>query len=319
MNAYSKFSELKPKLYPLEEQRKNLLQKLQNQLFLGVALFLAGAAFLYAVLIPLAIEAGLADVGFFGYFLWGFLLYALFSYLRANSLKQYQETVKNSVLTELISSADPNLSYKPTSCVAENDFEKSGLFDESVSKYNGEDLISGERNGCSFRLSELEVDEGTSKHPNIFFHGIFMIIDLAETVHGQTFILPANYKESLGSKISKKLWSGGRSGEPVDIMDEEFNEIFKVISDDPISTQQLLNPSFRKILIELEEQFDCDLRLCLKEQQLYLAIATWEDMFAISHKENLLNSALVQDSEEDLNLLLQAVDVLSTKEQKEVH
>jgi hypothetical protein len=318
MNAYSKFSELKPKLYQLEKEREGLLQTLQNQIFIGITLLLSGATAIYYVLIPAATSAGWVNHELMAFLLWGGLVYTVFSFLHDKSIGQYQKKIKDQVLNQLISSTDPNLSYDPTACIAENDFEASSLFDEGVSKYDGEDLITGQRNGYSFRLSELEVDKGTNKHPHVFFHGIFMIIDLAEAVRGQTFILPADYQESLVSRISKKLWNGGRSGEPVAIIDEEFNDIFKIISDDPLRAQQLLTPSFREVLIELEDQFVGELRLCIKGNQLYLAIATWEGLFAISHKDNLLNPEVIEDFEEDLNMLLQLVDVLSAKAEKEI-
>ncbi len=265
------YRELSPELQKLEEERLNLLKKI-NKLKLGLiatALILsAGAAYgkIYWLIAVIVVA--------------GIIMYA-FSYRRL--IKPYRDEYKTKIFTVMVATLGTGLSYDQYGKIDEALIRKSGLFPE-FDTVKSEDVIKGDFDQYSFTQAEISLYyDKPDKRPESggayrwLFRGLFFAGQTKETFPADLWILAKD--RPLGNEL-KEITSNLHEV-PVN-GHKDFTKNFKVYSRDvEAATRMLQENDLNKIMIIKDEAIDDEVYMDFSfiGNQVFIAISSAKDLF----------------------------------------
>lgn len=174
------------------------------------------------------------------------------------------------------------LDYEPGCFLAENVFERSGLFAERWNSYGGEDCVGGRVGETEFKLSELDVrrTRGEDKSDVVVFHGLFVVADFHKSFRGRTYLFPDVAERELGffGRALQKLDSVPGCS-LVELESPTFEQHFAVYSSDPIEARYILSPSLMERILAFRQRAGRPLRIAFADESLYLALPSAANLF----------------------------------------
>lgn len=191
-------------------------------------------------------------------------------------------------------------SYEANRYIDAKDIINSSIFD-SFDNQGGNDLITGNSSGVSFKFSDLWLEKDTlmpdgDMQSLCVFRGIFFMADFSKNINSNTYIL---------SKKSKNL--------PKIPMDNVlFNSSFNVYSDNIQNAMYLITPNFMDKVLSLKNQFENSIiDICFKDSKIYIAIENFEDNFEPDIAKDLITNNPINDIVADLGAVLDIVKLLN--------
>lgn len=190
INNFDSFYDIKLKPYINELQQQN---KKADRWGIGIIVF----AF---ALIPVIIY-GLNDAsGSPGKFLIVVMVALVVISARnyASISNSFETNFKEQVIKQIIGFIQPGLAYKPDVYMSSSYFRNSGLFINRYNVYDGDDMIEGVYKNISFKCSELNVyDRSTRGSILQVFHGLFFAAPVSDKFSSGTYIYKKDEEQYL--------------------------------------------------------------------------------------------------------------------------
>lgn len=136
------------------------------------------------------------------------------------SFATFRTRYKSQVSAPVVGFLDPSFTYEPDAHLGKNEVIEAALFPEQASTLSGEDLITGEIEGRSFRVSEImlrgsESSGGNKQTIHEYFHGLFLVLSPGRTVGSRVWLrtpgAPLTAEEDVQAKLEEHFLSLGEA------------------------------------------------------------------------------------------------------------
>jgi len=296
---------LMPDLTVLEQQRKNILQKVM--IVIAVTLGLGGIAFIFltqnmgemgpAVIIPAA------------------LCLIIGGGICAVLTRGYVSDFKSIVIGRIVQFIGEDLTYNPSGCIPKSTFMLSKIFTTKPNRYKGDDYVSGKVGATQIQFSELnavyESGSGKNRHRTTVFKGIFFVADFNKHFHGETVVLPDTAEKMFGW-LGQKLQSlNVFRGELIKLEDPEFESHFVVYGSDQIEARYILSTSLMERITNFKKKTGRRIHLSFIGSMVFVAVWYSRNLFEPKLFTTLLDFAPIRQYYEDLQLIIGIVDDLN--------
>ena len=234
------------------------------------------------------------------------------------TLEEYRSFYKNVFVSTVVADIDSNFTYEPHKGISAKEFYKSGIY-RRVNFY-GEDQISGTYANVKFQLSEAikvekTYDSNGSKDPYLALLRVSKVIYDEYMDFSGTVLVCEFYKNFKGQTIlaDKKVLNTKISGEKEILDDTEFNNEFRVFTDDKIEARYLLSPGFMQRLREVKQGFDSAVSLsaAFMDDKFYLFLNGAKDRFESSLFDPPPSLSDTQAIKDEILRLLRVIDELN--------
>ncbi|MEN8185789.1 MAG: DUF3137 domain-containing protein [Bacteroidota bacterium] len=253
-------NQLKPALESYEDDRKELKKKYIIGLT-GVLVPIA-ALFIFKKDITIPTIVGIFSVvAIFIYFL-----------IQVDKDKKiYIMKFKEGVVKHVVKLINPDWKYNSEDMISQSDFMASNIFPNKISKYKGDDLVTGVIDKTDFQFSELEVKDevkrGDKTEDRIFFSGLFAHADFNKEIQGETYVLPER-----GVKKYRDL-------ELIKLENPEFEKYFMAFGTDQIESRYVLTPTMMEAMMSIKKKYPNPVYFSFKGSRVYLAMSFGLDLF----------------------------------------
>jgi len=191
---------------------------------------------------------------------------------------------KDIVLRKVLAVVTPEMRYDREKFIPKEQFQKSGIYRQTISRYSGEDGFFGKYEGVDLMFSEVHAEERrtstdskgrTTTHYVTIFKGVFFIADFNKDFRTSTFVFP-----SVGWRWLKKL--GAPSGTRLITLESpEFEKMFAVYAQDAIEARYILTPNIMERMMAIQRRFPGDVAFAFHASAIYIAIPSSTDFFEI--------------------------------------
>lgn len=221
------------------------------------------------------------------------------SFVKISSKKNLTQSFKLNLITPLLAKLKPEIAYEPNSFILEDSFNSSNLFSRP-DRYKGEDLFHGKHEKTSFSFSEIHAEKEhkskNSKSYTTIFRGVFMVADFNKHIKNETYVFTS------GGKWFSKF-------KRVRLENPEFEDNFKVYSDNEIEARYILTPSLMEKIIGLEREFNAQLYISFIGCNVYIALKNNENFFEPDMTKEV-TSEMVSDIVAEIDACIEIIDEL---------
>lgn len=286
-------NKLKPALESIEGQRKSILYKyifcIVGALGSFAAAFFLAETYIFVFYLAIAVILGL---GYYMFFVIG------------KHKKAYRAIYKQDVVKAIVELINPDWSYESDGRISENDYRRSQLFNTSLDKYEGDDLVKGVIEKTDFQFSELHTQYRTYKTDSegkreeewhTVFKGLFAHADFNKEIKGRTFILPEHAKKDF-TKYSLSEKDGGET-KLVKLENPEFEKIFKVFGTDQIESRYVLTPTMMEAMVNIYNKYKRRVHFSFIGSRVFVAMSFNKDLF----EPRILKSGVRFEDMEQMN------------------
>lgn len=231
--------------------------------------------------------------------------------------EKFRSHFKKNVIGPVIQYVSSDLSYTPDGTISKSDFESSGLFEEEVASYKGEDLVEGQVDHTHIRFSEVHAQYVTTSSNSrtrtswhTLFKGQFFVADFNNQFQGRTVVLPdyaEKYFGSLGQKLDSKIF---RRDDLVRLEDPVFEKEFRVYTTDPDEAREILSPALMRRILEIKQRLKVPVHLGFVNSNLYMAISIKKNMFEPRIMRSILDFEMMREYLEDVILAVGIVEYI---------
>lgn len=289
---------LLPVLQELELER----QKLVRSFFLYIAGGLVAAVPLFLFVHPLA---GIASI------ITALVIY----YIKFGSTISEKKThFKEKVIGKTVTFLHGKLSYDHKRCIDKATYHRSKLYLENISRYNGDDLVSGMVDKTAIRFCELHTQQVRKSGKNTtvvtIFRGLFFIADFNKKFIGETFVLPDTAESafgSLGTFFQKMNFSRPQL---VKLEDLEFEKAFAVYGTDQIEARYILSPALMQRIMGFKKKTGKNISMSFIDANVFIGIPVSKDLFEAPLFSSLVNYAMIEEYYSYLALCIGIVEDL---------
>lgn len=305
--------QLQYKLQPLEDLR--LEYKKQLKIFrITVIVSLVALAAIVWLLQYFQLGFG-AIILVIGYAVWYFVkLYPL----KNDLTEKFHKEIVPHIISEFVSQTN----FQPDGCINYHDYYASHIFQKSVDKYDGGNLITGLLGQTALQFSNLHTQykttttdsKGNTKTEwHTIFKGVFLIADSNKNFNGEIYILPDTAERLLGGIgrwMQDKFGSSGR-GEMIYMEDPDFEKRYVVYATDPVEARYILTPSMQHYFLELSNRYgkDC-VHASFVNGKLHLALSGYFELFTINLSRSFKDEQTTKHYVENLVRILSSVEIL---------
>lgn len=213
----------------------------------------------------------------------------LYIYIKRNIvfaplLKEYKTTV----IPQLLHFIDPRLTYDSTKGIDEQEFNKSGLF-EAPTTYTSEDLVTGDLDTFSIRLSDVQAmrrnsykGQSSSKSTmTTVLSGFYGYAKLSKSFSSPVFIKPTYTGIAMADTLLKSFMSlsvvetlkDHLHVQPIKTGNAEFDSYFLVRSQEEKEVKRVVNPLFIQMLLAFKKQVEVPVHIGLVENELHVGFS----------------------------------------------
>lgn len=289
---------LLPVLHELEAER----QKLVRSLFLYVGGGLVLAVPLFAFVHPIA---GFAPP----------ILALVVYYIKFGStISAKKARFKQEIIGKTVTFLHGDLSYDHTRYIDKSTYHRSKLYLENISRYNGDDLVSGKVGKTAIRFCELHTQQVRKSGKNTtvvtIFRGLFFIADFNKKFIGETFVLPDLAEStfgSLGTFFQKMNMSRPKL---VKLEDIEFEKAFAVYGTDQIEARYILSTALMQRIMGFRKKTGKSISMSFIDSNVFIGIPVSKDLFEAPMFSTLVNYSLIAEYYNYLALCIGIVEDL---------
>lgn len=289
---------LLPVLQEIETERK----KLVSTFFLYAAGGAAAGLPLFAFVHPLA-----GVIPFV-------IAFIIFYFKFGRRIGELKTSFKERVVGGIVKFLQADLLYDHTRCIPESIYHKSKLYLSNISRYHGDDLVSGMVDKTAIRFCELHTQQvrksGKNTQVVTIFRGLFFVADFNKNFIGETFVLPDTAESTfggLGTFFQKMNMSRPKL---VKLEDIEFEKAFAVYGTDQIEARYILSTALMQRIMEFRKKTRTTISLSFLQSQVYIGIPVNRDLFEAPMFSTLVNYTMVVDYYNYLALCIGIVEDL---------
>ena len=194
---------------------------------------------------------------------------------------------KDTILQKTLAFVAPGMRYDRKKFIPLSEFKKSGIYTESISRYDGEDCFLGKYEEVDLAFSEVHaqklVSNGKSSHHVTIFKGVFFIADFNKDFHTSTFVLPNRAEEVLGTSFGRwaKKMDISHKGKLIRLENPEFEKMFAVYAQDAIEARYILTPNIMERMMAIQRRFPGDVAFAFHASAIYITIPSKTDFFEL--------------------------------------
>ncbi|URN95695.1 MAG: DUF3137 domain-containing protein [Candidatus Pristimantibacillus lignocellulolyticus] len=196
--------------------------------------------------------------------------------------------------------------YYPQDRMDDRWIQSCKLFDFTIDKTTGEDLLIGQLGLTEFRFSELtliEITETTDSKGNrstteeTRFSGVLFVADFKKDFSGITILQSRNvvppgsglFKKMFGSFKKYSMVGSSRAAKiAIELESEQFNAHFNVRTSNDIEARYLLSPNLMEQILEFKKSHSEQIDISFVDSYMCIAIASDSNYFEEPmHKTNV--------------------------------
>ncbi len=252
-----------PVLTSLEAERRLIVNRNYNIIFISMAIILLGALFAF----------DLEELGILiGTLILGLIVYFVFANKGASGWRdKYKKQVIEAIVKSFFGETGQ---YEPHSGHSESEFIDTNLFDRSPDRFHSEDLIKGKVDKTLICFSEVHAEYKTTGSKgktnwHTLFKGFLFTADFNKHFNGRTIIK------------QKSFWNFLSHGN-IELENPAFREEFAVYANDPIEARYILSPALMEKMLQLNKNWGESLGFSFIQSQVKIAIPMHVDFFEIS-------------------------------------
>jgi hypothetical protein len=291
-------STLLPVLQELEAERQMLVRKFllfgAGGLVLAVPLF----AFVHPI-------AGIAPIiiAFFVYYI-----------KFGSTISEKKVRFKREIIGKTVTFLHGDLSYDHTRCIDKSTYTRSKLYLENISRYNGDDLVSGTVGKTAIRFCELHTQQVRKSGKNTtvvtIFRGLFFIGDFNKKFIGETFVLPDIAESTFGSLGTFFQKMNISRPKLVKLEDIEFEKAFAVYGTDQIEARYILSTALMQRIMGFKKKTGKDISMSFIDSNVFIGIPVAKDLFEAPLFSSLVNYSMIEEYYQYLALCISIVEDL---------
>ena len=289
---------LLPVLQELEAERKMLIRKFL--LFVGGGLALGIPTFLF--MHPLA---GIAII----------VIAVVAYYIKFGSTISEKKTrFKREVIGKTVTFLHGGLSYDHTRCIDKTTYHRSKLYLDNISRYYGDDLVSGTVDKTAIRFCELHTQQvrksGKDTTVVTIFRGLFFIADFNKKFIGETFVLPDVAESTFGSLGTFFQKMNISRPKLVKLEDIEFEKAFAVYGTDQIEARYILSPALMQRIMGFKKKTGKNISMSFIDSSVFVGIPIAKNLFEAPTFSTLVNYSMIAEYYNYLALCIGIVEDL---------
>ena len=187
----------------------------------------------------------------------------VYSFVKARA--EFTRKCAKLAIKRIVAALSRELTYKPSSALAQQQFVAMDLFPGRVERFKSRDEITGKVGGPKYAVHHVHAS-GTEKRATIF-DGVIVKIDFADPFPGHTIVIPdASTEEGAsgpGTRVKKDL---------VFLKNPAFEERFSVYASDYYDARRLLTPKLMEVIMDAATTINAEVRLAFVQRSLFVAV-----------------------------------------------
>jgi hypothetical protein len=289
---------LLPVLHELEAERQKLVRNFL--LYMAGALVLAFPLFVFVHPVAGAAPLIIAIVAYYIKF--------------GQTISEKKNRFKQEIIGKTVTFLHGNLSYDHTRCIDKATYFRSKLYLENISRYNGDDLVSGTVGKTAIRFCELHTQQVRKSGKNTtvvtIFRGLFFIADFNKKFIGETFVLQDTAESTFGSLGTFFQKMNISRPKLVKLEDIEFEKAFAVYGTDQIEARYILSTSLMQRIMEFRNKTGKNISLSFIDSNVFIGIPVARDLFEAPMFTTLVNYSMIAEYYNYLALCIGIVEDL---------
>lgn len=229
-------------------------------------------------------------------------------------IREKKVRFKREIIGKTVTFLHGDLSYDHTRCIDKTTYHRSKLYLENISRYHGDDLVSGTVGKTAIRFCELHTQQVRKSGKNTtvvtIFRGLFFIADFNKKFIGETFVLPDTAESafgSLGTFFQKMNVSRPRL---VKLEDIEFEKAFAVYGTDQIEARYILSTALMQRIMEFRKKTGKNISMSFIDSNVFIGIPVARDLFEAPLFSTLVNYSMIAEYYNYLALCIGIVEDL---------
>lgn len=286
-----------------------VLQELEAERQIFIRKFLLYTALGFALAIPLFVYvhpiAGVAPI---------ILAFVAYYIKFGRVISEKKARFKHEIIGKTVTFLHGDLSYDHTRCIDKTTYHRSKLYLENISRYNGDDLVSGTVGKTAIRFCELHTQQVRSSGKNTtvvtIFRGLFFIADFNKKFNGETFVLPDTAESTFGSLGTFFQKMNISRPKLVKLEDIEFEKAFAVYGTDQIEARYILSPALMQRIMGFRNKTGKKISMSFIDSNVFIGIPVAKDLFEAPVFGTLINYAMIAEYYNYLALCISIVEDL---------
>ena len=227
----------------------------------------------------------------------------------------YKAEFKRQIISKVIAFLEPGLTYQPTSRIDKQTFKISGLFNQRIDRYRGEDRVQGMVGKTQIAFSEIHAEYKTHSNKRTEWHtifkGLFFIADFNKHFNGQMVVLPDTAEKLFGG-LGKMLqsWNVARA-DLIKLEDPEFEREFVVYGSNQIEARYILSTSLMRQILDFKNKTGLKIHLSFTGSKVYVALPMTKNLFEPKYLASIADFAPIAEYFHDLSLTVGIVEDLN--------
>lgn len=242
------------------------------------------------------------------------VMFIIYQLQFGRKLGEKKTRFKKEIIGKIIRGLGENLQYDHTRYIDKSTYNKSKLYLDNISRYNGDDLVSGLVGKTAIRFCELHTQQVRQSGKNTtvvtIFHGLFFTADFNKNFRGETFVLPDLAESVFGSFGTMFQKLNFARPKLVTLEDIEFEKAFAVYSTDPVEARYILSTALMQRILEFKNRTGRQISMSFIDSQVYIGIPVNKNLFETSLFTSLLDYNLIVDYYHYLALCVGIVETL---------
>ena len=271
------------KISEIENFRKKAVAEFRKESLLG---FIVTIGILLAIIVSLIITGSFKDLWDIApivpmvIFIPAFAIaYAFYYVWRKKKKVKFTFKIKNDLISKLIKSINPNFKYIADKIIPKESFLKSHFYN-FFSYYKGEDYFTGIIDGINIEFSEVILQQKSSSNSSgggsgvmTVFRGPFFIVKTNKNFKGHTSVVNAKRFKNIEHRVLAII-DLEKNSEIITIGNPEFDNLFKIATNNPEEAKSVLQSDLCNLLIDLSEKKiikNTSVNFSFSENSFYLA------------------------------------------------
>jgi Protein of unknown function (DUF3137) len=285
-------------LQEIEAERKTLVSKFL--MFMGIGI--VAAIPLFAFVHPIAGIAGVVIALIVFYVKFG------------GKIVELKIKFKKEVIGKIVTFLHEDLSFDHTRHIVQSVYHKSKLYLSNISRYNGDDLVSGTVGKTAIRFCELHTQQvrksGKNTQVVTIFRGLFFVADFNKNFIGETFVLPDTAESTFGALGTFFQKMNMSRPSLVKLEDIEFEKAFAIYGTDQVEARYILSTALMQRILEFRKKTKCSISLSFIDSHVYIGIPVGKDLFEAPMFSSIINYSMIAEYYSYLMLCIGIVEDL---------
>lgn len=274
---------LLPVLQEIETERKKVLNAFLIHIGIGIGAGLPLFAFVSPIVGIVCVVA--AAIVFFIRF--------------GGKIGELKKRFKQEVVGKIVTFIHPDLAFDHTRFIPQSVYNKSKLYLSSISRYNGDDMVSGTVGKTTIRFSELHTQQVRKSGKNTtvvtIFRGLFFVADFNKHFIGETFVLPDVAESTFGGLGTFFQKMNMSRPSLVKLEDIEFEKAFAVYGTDQIEARYILSTALMQRIVAFKKKTKCDVSMSFIDSSVFIGIPVGRDLFEAPMLSSMINYSMIAE------------------------